>query len=312
MTDIPMTPKELLEFAKSLSEKIRSADTKTSLRIECDNNVGYHTHYFKIDGVFTKWFTSLTKGKLIIPASRVYSVKTIGHSPFPQEIYRNVTYEGTNVIIDLNPAMKFDFFSIEVGLKMDSEYVKNLVRARAPVETFEDRIHYHLSAQLKNPESLQLGFSDIEIEEFPVTARVHLTERINTHVPEYIKELVKVNSEMFDDRNPHRTPIEIKVLDRKRVKLLRKLGKATLEQKIQELAQLLTDTHFTSYLSTKEDFRLDRCERSVELFRAIGMFQLPKFMNVVSRTDLNLKKPAAKGDLIYHSKKFEEEIERIF
>jgi len=311
MTDILMTPKELMDFAKKLSDKIRSAETKNSLRIECNNGVGYHTHYFKIDSVFTKWFTSLTKGKLVIPASKVYSVKTVGHSPFPEDIDRNVVQEGGNIVIDLSPALKFDFFSIEVGLKMDNNYIKNLVRSRAPVETFEDRIHYHLSAQLKNPEALQLGFSDVEIEEFPVNARVHLTERINTHVPDYIKELVKVNSEMFDDRNPYRTPIEIKELDRKRVKLLRRLGKATLEQKIQELASLLTDTHFTRYLDIK-DFRLDKCERSVELFRAIGMFQLPRFMNVISRTDLNLKKPAANGDLIYHSKKFEEEIEKIF
>lgn len=312
MTEVPLTPKELFDFAKSLSEKIRSAEEKNSLRIECNNGIGYHTHYFKIDSIFQKWYTGLTKGHLILPASKVYSVRTVGHSPFPEEIYRNVTRDGEKVIVDLSPALKFDFFSIEVGLKMDFDYVKNLVRARAPVETFEDRAHYHLSAQLKNPESLHMGFTDIEIEEFPVTARVHLTEKINTHVPDYIKDLVKVNSEMFDERNPYRTSIEIKELDRKRVKLLRKLGKATLEQKIQELAQLLTDTHFTRYLNTQEDFRLDKCERSVELFRAVGMFQLPKFMNVISKTDLNLKKPAAKGDLIYNSRKFEEEVENIF
>lgn len=303
---------ELLKFAEKLADKIQSTEKKNLLRLECMNGLGYHATYFKIDGTFAKWVNGLTHGSLVIPADNVYDVKTVGYTPFPSTIHGNVMSDGQSLTIDLKPALKFDLFSIEVARKIDDEYVGSLVRARAPQEVFgDDKVRYNLSAQLKNPEGLQLGFSNIEIEEFPITARVHLAEKINTRVPDYVKELIGIESELLDGRQPYRNK-RLRELDQKRVRLLRKLGKATLEEKIQDLAQLLADSNFIKYVQTIEDFKLDRCEKSTEFFKALGMFQLPKFMNVISRADLNLKKPAAKGTLIYDSAKFGDEIASMF
>jgi len=303
---------ELLNIAEKFANKIQSTEKKSFLRLECMKGLGYHETYFKIDSTVSKWINGLTHGYLVIPVDNVYDVKTVGYTPFPSAIHGNVKNDGQVLTIDLRPALKFDFFSIEIARKIDDEYVTNLVRARAPQEVFgDDKIRYNLSAQLKNPEGLQLGFSDIEIEEFPVAARVHLAEKINTRVPSYVKDLIAIESELLDGRQPYRDK-RLRELDQKRVKLLRKLGKATLEEKVQDLAQLLTDSNFVKYVQTVEDFKLDKCEKSTEFFKALGMFQLPKFMNVISRADLNLKKPAAKGTLIYDSRKFGDEIASMF
>ena len=302
----------LLKLAEKFEREIQSTEKKSFLRLECMNGLGYHTTYFKSDSTFAKWVNRLTSGSLVIPAGNVYDVKTFGHAPFPSQIRENVRKDGQNLIIDLKPALKFDFFSIEIAHKMDDDYVNSLVRARAPQEVFsDDKVRYNLSAQLKNPEGLLLGFSDIEIEEFPITARVHLAEKINTRVPDYVKELIDTESKLLSDRQPYRDK-SLRELDRKRVRLLRRLGKATLEEKIQDLTRLLTSSNFTKYIQTEEDFKLDKCEQSREFFKALGMFQLPKFMNVISRADLNIKKPAAKGILTYDSGKFGDEIASMF
>lgn len=301
---------ELLGIIKTVSELIRG-EKKNSLRIECMNGLGVYGTHIKVDSKFSKWVNGLTHGSMEVPASQVYEVRTTGFSPYPQTIKGNITKYDEKLIIDLKPALKFDLFSIEISYRMDDEFLKGLVRARSSPEPLRDQVRYELSAQLRNLEGLELGFSEVDIEEFPVSARVHIADRINMNVPKYVKELLKIETEILDERNPH-AGMKVVELQRKKTQLLRRLGKASLADKIKDLSLVLTPSHFINYVKTIEDFKLHHCERGTEFFRALGMLQLPKSMNVISRTDLNLKKPAAKGTMIYESRKFDEEIAYMF
>ena len=71
---------------------------------------------------------------------------------------------------------------------------------------------------------------------------------------------------------------------------------------------------FISYIINDpiSDFRLHDCKWGEILFRALGMVTLPKAMNVTSRTDLTLNKPAASGSMTYESGKFSKEIKKFF
>jgi hypothetical protein len=84
--------------------------------------------------------------------------------------------------------------------------------------------------------------------------------------------------------------MEIIQLQREKAQLLSILGRKTsLLEKIRELAIFLTPSNFLNYIDVLEDFRLHTCEEA-EFFKALGMLSLPKTMDVISRTDLNLKK----------------------
>ena len=111
----------LLKLAEKLENEIQSTEKKSFLRLDCMNGLGYRTTYFKTDNTFAKWVNRLTSGSLVIPAESVYDVKTVGHAPFPFQIRENVRRDGQNLIIDLKPALKFDFFSIEIAHKMDDD-----------------------------------------------------------------------------------------------------------------------------------------------------------------------------------------------
>ncbi len=302
--------KQLIEVVKTVSEMIRG-EKKNSLRIECMNGLGVYGTHIKVDNKFSKWVNGLTHGSMEVPASQVYEVRTIGFSPYPQTLKANITRHDGKLIIDLKPALKFDLFSIEIAYRMDEEFLKGLVRARSSPEPLSDSVRYELSAQLRNPEGLALGFSEVEIEEFPVSARVQISERINMNVPDYVKDLLKIETELLGERNPH-AGMRVVEMQREKTRLLRRLGKASLVDKIQDLSLLLTPSRFMNYVKTVEDFKLHQCERGKEFFHALGMLQLPKSMEVISRTDLNLKKPASKGTMIYESKKFDEEVADLF
>ena len=73
-------------------------------------------------------------------------------------------------------------FGLEISYRMDNEWLRRIVRSRTSPEPLEDALKYHLSAQLKDPSSLVSGFSEFQIEEYPVSARVHIQQDITCEV----------------------------------------------------------------------------------------------------------------------------------
>lgn len=301
--------KGLLSISEEISKKIKG-DKRNSLRLECMNGLGIYTTYIHVDNMFSKWVNSLLHKSIILPADRVYGVTTTSFAPYPTIIRDNVKIEDSKLIIDLSPALKSELFSIEIAYKMDDDFIKGLVRARSPRELLEDKVKYELSAQLRNPEALQLNFSEIEIEEFPVHARVHIADQINTNVPNYMKKLIEVENEILSNDNPYGWK-DIQLLHQEKTRLKRKLGKRNIEERVKQMALLLEPSTFLNYVRVMEDFKLDNCNGK-DYYRSFGMLPLPRFMEVISRTDLNLDKPAAKGTLIYESKMFDDEIKNMF
>lgn len=308
------TTKELLEVAEVLSSKIMG-EKRESLTVECMNGLGIYEATIRTDNRFSKWVKSKLKhGTMEFNASEVYKIAITCLSPFLKVIRGNVSRVGDKLILDLKPVLECDLFRIEVTYQMiDEDFLKGLVRSRTSPEPLRDRLKYELSAQLRNPEGLSLGFSEIEIEEFPVTARVRIRNNLSTGVPEYLKRLFRIEGQILDERNPHGA-MEIIRLQREKARLLTRLGKNTsLLEKVQELAIFLNPSNFLNYIDALdlEDFRLHKCEGD-EFFTALGTLALPKTMALTSRTDLSLKKPAARGTLIYKSRQFKDDVAKLF
>jgi hypothetical protein len=302
--------KDLLKVSKDISGKI-IGEKRESLRVECMNGLGIYETTIYVDNKFSKWVKGLTHGTMKFNASEVYRIRTTCISPSPKIIRENVNKIEEKLILDLKPALECDLFRIEIAYKMNEDFLKRLVSWRSSPEPLRDRLKYELSAQLRNPEGLVLEYSEVEIEEFPVTASVHIMEHLDMGIPLYVKRLFSIEQKILDERNPRAT-MEIIRLQREKTQLLRKLGRKTsLLEKIQDLATFLTPSNFLDYIDVLEDFRLHECEEA-EFFEALGMLSLPKTMNVVSRTDLNLKKPAAKGNMTYKWRQLKDDVAKLF
>ena len=76
----------------------------------------------------------------------------------------------------------------------------------------------------------------------------------------------------------------------------------------QEIAAM---SRFESFLDVQKEFRYHMCVPGTEMIESF-LLAIPKFMTVVSRTDLTLEQPARDGILQYHRGRVRNRIEKIF
>lgn len=308
--------KDLLEVAKELSTWIKG-DKYDSLRIDCMNHIGIYSTTVNVESKLSKWVGKLGKTTTKFNCEDVYFVKVYGLKPIPQKIDEAVYTCNNEIILDLNKILDLDSFRLEVAYKMDEDWLGGLIRSRSSPEPLQDAWKYHLSAQLKDPPSLIEGFSEVEVEEYPVTANVQLQEDINMNIPKFVKRMSGIEKEILSDYNP-RHGIEVmhklRQLQREKASLKKRLGEKDLMEKLNEVSLFLRPSKFINYIrmDSQRDFHLHCCEWGADLFRALEMVALPTKMKVITRTDLTLKRPATSGEMIYESSKFSEGIQSIF
>ena len=305
--------KELLEIASKFS-KWMIGEKSDALRIECMNNLGIYTTTVNVESKFSKWVQRLGKISKKFNPEDVYSVKVYGVNPPSGIIYDAVFYDEENKInLDFKRVLDYNAFGLEISYKMDTDWLRSIIRYRHSPEPLKDARKYHLQAQLKDPVNLTKGFSEFQIDEFPVIARVHIQQNIDLNIPSYVKRLTDIEAKILEDYNP-RDWNRIRVLQMERAKLKKELGKKSLIEKMNQFSVFLRPNKFLDYINNEptSDFRLHDCKWSEMLFRALGMVMLPKAMDVTSRTDLNINKPASSGTFIYESGKFSKDVKKFF
>ena len=87
-------------------------------------------------------------------------------------------------------------------------------------------------------------------------------------------------------------------------------GKELLEI-LRRMQKLFSSRVFRNFVDVKRDFRYYDCLRGTDYY-SLPFPTWPKFMTVISRTNLDLRKPAAVGILEYKRKDFRKAVEKIF
>ena len=182
MTDRISQAIDLLNMAKQVSAKIVGEKT-TSLRLDCLNNVGVSTTTITVGNAFNKWVMGLGKNDLKFPIESVYNVRVYELKPVMKEIVEAVSRNEEAYIVDFKQCLKSEMCRLEVQYRMPENYLNSLVHSRSSPEALGEETKFHLSAQLTDPESLIKGFSEIEVNDFPVTTRVYVKENIDVAIP---------------------------------------------------------------------------------------------------------------------------------
>jgi hypothetical protein len=308
---------ELLETGKKLSSWI-TGEKFESLRIECKEHehLGVYTATVHVGNLISKQYKKRFGLIRKFDPQEVCDVKVYGLKPISRRVYEAVVRKQNEIILNLDEVIKLNLetFRLEVVYKMDDASLKGIVRSRSSPEPLENKKLYHLSAQLKDPNSLIAGFSECEIEEYPVTVTVCMQEDINTNIPHYIKKMSEIEAEILRDYDP-RHAVRIMHLQKKRAGYKKRLGKEGLRPKLNELSLFLRPSRFRDNyvgIEQRKDFILDQCRWGADIFRALGLMMLPKTMEILTKTNLSLDKKAASGIMIYESGKFSEDIRKLF
>jgi hypothetical protein len=260
-----------------------------------------------------KDFRSVRK-KIEISAPSIVRVSASSLHPFPRtvrEAIRTGVYDDGRVVYALFPELlpsDADLISMTVSYGIDDiSVLDDLVdRQTAHEPSGSEHNEYWMSAQLKHPKVLMENFGRFDLKDVDVTVDVGVQNELKATLP---KPFIRRLKEFFDIMAQTDPRQQFKAIPR-----LRRLAKgktAGREFKILvDLEALFMPRAFSRYIDVLKDFRYSDSYKGTEYYE-LPIQIIPKRMNVISRADLNLEKPAAEGVLIYKNNLLIEEIDGI-
>jgi hypothetical protein len=312
---------EYMEASKTIfgvAEQIRKMWEKIPktkiLNEETTINVPESVIDYTLAASIPKNFRSLRKIiEFSIPS--IIRINVASLHPFPhtvKEAIRKFTYENGRTFYALFPEFlphDCDLISISVSYKIDDvSLIDQLVhRNKAHEPGGPERNEYWMSAQLKHPKVLTTKFGRFDLKDVDVTVDVGIQSELKTTIPnEFIRRL-KTFFKIMSETDPR--------LQFRAVPELRRLARSSTAGRefdiIAELESLFLPRTFSKYVDIRKDFHYSDCYKGSECYE-LPLQIVPKKMNVISRVDLSLEKPAGEGTLVYKNGEFIKALKQIF
>lgn len=235
--------------------------------------------------------------------------RLVVHSlPAFQREDQTIARDGGKLVFDASKLQKgteMVLLNLEYGL--DSFFLDNIVQRKWQLdpESREDADRYWIAAQLKHLRTLQEVYSKLELRGVNLQVDVGVYQDIKTKIPHSAMRAIERGSEFIGTRD--REKLMRLMLEQRRD--ARQIG-GTLLQAIRQLTDLFLPSRFERFVDVVHPFRYSGCHQGPELIAP--MLALPKFMTVISRTDLSLEEPAREGHLLYYKSRIQEAIGEIF
>jgi len=310
------------EIAKPILRKLLDNGSKIISALKSDFLIQGQEVTFLCPDNMQKWGVvflnkkGLLSGKKTFPSSLIKKVSVESITP-----YKNVTSECVSFPPEGGFELSYKHLNPNVPylLNVESEiaeprFMENIVYRKVQDDTPAlGKKKYWMQAQLKFLDVFEKMFSDVRLENLDFDVKVSTHEDINTSVPGAFRRELDVVVEWMKETNPERKSF----LNREHLRLLRarRGGKLKHKQTILSLIQDLQDVFlpmtFRTFLSVQKDFYYHDSIRGIDYYTA-PFPTWPKFMMVVTRTDLNLRKPAANGFLEFNQQGFKSKISDIF
>jgi hypothetical protein len=253
------------------------------------------------------------KKKFLFPSVKKVSVNSL----LP---YKDVTSNCVNLLPEGGFELSYKNLNentpylLEVDFDIeDPRFIDHMVYRKVQDDAPDaDKKKYWMQAQLKFTDVFEKMFSNIRLEDLDFDVRVSTHEDIHTSVPGVFRRELEVIVKWMGETDRERK----RLLSQEHLALLRarkggKLNKKSILELLQDLQDIFLPKTFRTFLDVQKDFYYHDCLRGIDYYVA-PFPTYPKFMTVITRTNLNLDKPAAEGLLEFHRKDFKSKIEDIF
>ena len=203
--------------------------------------------------------------------------------------------------------------NVELNIE-EPRFIDNIVYRKVQDDTPNPEIKkYWMHAQLKFTDVFEKMFSDVRLEDIDFDVRVSTHEDINTSVPGSFRRELEVTVNWMNETDPEKKAF----WNREHLRILRarrggsSKGQSGILHLIQELQDIFMPRVFRTFIDVRKDFYYHDALRGIDFYTA-PFPTWPKFMTVVTRTTLNLNKPAAEGSLEFNHKDFKTKINDLF
>jgi len=198
--------------------------------------------------------------------------------------------------------------TFEYRLKND-KFLNDLVHrdSQRDVSKSEGDIdEYWMHAQLKHPKILRSKYGRLDLRDIDFNVNVGIHQDLKTAISKDFIRNLQVVKEWI--RSGDRT--EKWRLGHRHLRLRSKPFTGKEDEILDELQKIFMPRGFRTFVDVTNPFRYYEAIPGVD-FYDIPFCSFPKVMRVVSRTDLNLNNPAAKGKLLYKREDLKHKIEEI-
>jgi len=249
-----------------------------------------------------------------ISAPSIIRVSASSLHPFPRtvrEAIKRVQYDDGRVAYRLFPELlppESDLISISVSYNIDDiSLLDDLVhRTQGHEPGGAEGNEYWMHAALKHPKVLNDKFGRFDLRDVDVTVDVGVHNELKTTIPPSFIRRLKMFFDIMKETDPRRQHLALPQLRR-----LAQEKTAGREFKILvDLESLFLPGTFSKYIEVLKDFRYSTCYKGKECFE-LPIQIIPKKVNVISRADLTLEKPAADGTLVYKNNLFIDAIKDV-
>jgi len=284
--------------------KILKPETRT-LEIKCPENIASFSALLN-PGFIRKKLSPTFKfsGERVIKAE-LRSMKTF--YPYKDAIRR----VGGDFIIDLSTLLKKeDSFLLAIDYELDGhEVLKSLVTRTSQADTIGqgDEDKYWIHASLRHTRALEIEYGELNLQDIDVSVDVGVYERLKIAIPNGFTRRFEALGRVISEENPRERTRDIM----RYIHLAKTKASSHDLAILNELRSIFTTSNFRPFIKVDRPFRY--CA-TVPGKSDASLFDtgIPKFVQVVSRTDLNLDRPAADGILIYRSKDLRDHLVDIF
>jgi len=166
---------------------------------------------------------------------------------------------------------------------------------------------YWMHAQLKFLSALEKYFSSFKIEDWEFKVDVGVYEDIKISLPKEFERELEVILEWVKEKDRERK----QKLSWAHLRIIKGRKRKDILKILKDLQRIFLPSNFRRFIDVKKDFRYHDCIRGVDYYN-FPFPTWPRFMTVISRTDLTLEKPAAVGLLEFKRSEFRKNVENIF
>jgi len=249
-----------------------------------------------------------------ISAPSIIRVSASSLHPLPRtvrEAVKKTVYEDGRVTYALFPELlppDSDLISVSISYSIDDPLLLDdlVSRTKAHEPSGTEKNEYWMHAALKHPKVLRDKFGVFDLRDVDVTVDVGVHNELKTTIPPgFIRRLKRFFAVMgeTDPRKQYAAIPELRRLAREKT--------AGKEFKILvDLESLFMPGKFAKYIDVIKDFRYSYCYKGKECYE-LPIEIIPKKMNVISRADLTLEKPAADGVLVYKNGLFTDAVKEV-
>jgi len=290
---------------KTLGEEFKILGKE--MRIECPQSIQHYSVTFE------------TSGTHILPKKERFNfgkVRRVTLRPIMslQPVSDAISYTENGFEINLKKLEQDTLYLLDIDYFIeDRKFLDALVNKNVAKESLGDEINeYWMAAQLKHLDVLRQEFGVIEIKDLDFGVDVSVYNEVKMKVPSVFKRQLEVAVKLLSRAHGGRDE-QFKLLQQQQLLHARKEKYyGEIFQIIEEIQEIFSSLTFREFVDVRKDFHYYDCERGKDFYETLPFPTWPKSMTVISRTDLNLDRPAADGILVFKRRNFMEELEKIF